>query len=129
MSNNIDLDKFNHLEVTLDVEKILKKYGRQAAKELKQNPSVSPRIKEHRKTNEYFSTWQSRYDKGTHTAVVYNKKNGRLTYLLENGHFITNKRGGLGWAKPHPHISIVYDKLKSKFVADMEKVDIKVKLY
>lgn len=128
MSKEIALEDFNHLKVTVEMERIIKKYGRLARDTLKTNPSQSPRIKEHRTENEYFKTWQTRYDKGSHTSVVYNKKNGRLTYLLENGHAITNSRGGIRWTRAFPHISIAFDKHKDGFVREMRNAPIKVDL-
>ena len=122
------MEDFNHLDVTIQMEPVLKKYGRLSRDDLKSNPSRNPKIKKHRKENEYFSTWQYRYDKGQKAAVVYNKKNGRLTYLLENGHAITNRKGGIKWTRPFPHISITYDKFKDKFVEDMRKTEIDVDL-
>ena len=99
MAKEIALEDFNHLKVTIEMEEVLKKYGRLARDALKTNPSENPRIKEHRTENEYFKTWQTRYDKGSKTAIVYNKKNGRLTYLLENGHAKVN--GGRVAGIPH----------------------------
>lgn len=126
--NTIALEDFNGLNVTVQMEKIMKKYGRLSRDDLKTNPSRNPRIKEHRKENEYFSTWQYRYDKGKRAAVVYNKKNGRLTYLLENGHAITNAKGGIKWTRPFPHISVTYEKFKNKYVEDMRNAEIDVDL-
>lgn len=128
MAKEIALEDFNHLKVTIEMEEVLKKYGRLARDTLKTNPSENPRIKEHRKDNEYFKTWQTRYDKGSKTAIVYNKKNGRLTYLLENGHAITNKQGGIRWTRAFPHISIAFDKHKHSFVNEMRNVKINVDL-
>lgn len=124
--NTIALEDFNGLKATVEMEKVMKKYGRLSRDDLKSNPSRDPRIKKHRKKNEYFSTWQYRYDKGRKTAVVYNKKNGRLTYLLENGHAITNARGGIKWTRPFPHIELTYEKFKDKYVQDMRNTDIDV---
>lgn len=110
------------------MEGIIKKYGQLASADLRTNPSQNPRIKEHRTNNEYFKTWRYRYDKGSKTAIVYNKKNGRLTYLLENGHAITNAKGGIKWTRAFPHISITFDRFKGKFVEDMRKAPIKTDL-
>lgn len=124
--NEIELSQFKGIEVDIDMDSIIEKYGKQAAEYLRTNPS-NPKIKEHRKTKEYFSTWRYRYDKGIKTATVYNKQNGSLTYLLEKGHFIVNKKGGVGRAAPHPHIAPTFEKFKNKFAADMENAGIEVK--
>ena len=126
--DTIALEDFNGLNVTVQMEKIMKKYGKLSRDDLKSNPSRDPRIKKHRKENEYFSTWQYRYDKGQKAAVVYNKKNGRLTYLLENGHAITNAKGGIKWTRPFPHIENTYQKFKNKCVEDMRNAEIDVDL-
>lgn len=128
MSDEIRIEDFNHLNVTVDMEKIIKRYGRLSAEDLRSNPSRNPRIKEHRVENEYFSTWRYRFDKGQHAAIVYNKKNGRLTYLLEKGHAITNAYGGIKWTRAFPHISITFDRFKDKYARDMRNAPIKVDL-
>lgn len=110
------------------MEEIIKKYGAKSSADLRTNPSKNPRIKEHRTENEYFSTWRYRYDKGQKAAIVYNKKNGRLTYLLENGHAITNSKGGIKWTRAFPHISVTFDKFKDKYVEDMRKAKLNVEL-
>ena len=117
----IKLEDFHHLNVDIQTEKIMKKYGKLSRDELRSNPSRNPRIKKHRKYNEYFATWLYRYDKARQEAVVYNKNNGRLTYLLENGHAITNASGGIKWTRPFPHISRTYYKYKDKYIVDMRK--------
>ena len=128
MSKEIALEDFNHLKVTVEMERIIRKYGQLASADLRTNPSRTPRIKEHRTEIEYFSTWRARYDKGSKTSVVYNKKNGRLTYLLENGHAITNAKGGIKWTRAFPHISITFDRFKDRYVRDMRKAPINVDL-
>lgn len=124
----IALKDFHHLKVTVEMEDIIKKYGRLSRDDLKENPSRNPRIKEHRQKNEYFSTWQYRYDKGQKAAIVYNKKNGRLTYLLENGHAITNTKGGIKWTRAFPHIEYTFAKFKDQYVRDMRNAEIDVDL-
>lgn len=128
--DSINIEDFNSLKVTIPMEKVIKKYGRKAAAELRGNPSEKEAfgIKKHRVTNEYFSTWRSRFDKGSHTSIVYNKKNGRLTYLLEKGHAITNAKGGIKWTRPHKHISVVYDKFKGGYIKEMKRLDVRVDL-
>ena len=124
--SSIALEDFNHLNVTIEMEEVLKKYARLSRDDLKSNPSRNPKIKKHRKQDEYFSTWRYRYDKGRKAAIVYNKKNGRLTYLLENGHAITNAKGGIKWTRPFPHIQYTFDRFKGKFVEDMRKTKMDV---
>ena len=42
---------------------------------------------------------------------VYNAgKEWRLAHLIENGHLIVNKKGGIGWSPPRPHIKPAYQK-------------------
>ncbi len=128
MAKEIALEDFHHLKVTVEMEQIIKKYGALSSEDLRGNPSRNPRIKEHRKENEYFKTWRYRYDKGQKAAIVYNKQNGRLTYLLENGHAITNSKGGIKWTRAFPHISITFDKFKDRYVRDMRNAKLNVDL-
>lgn len=58
-------------------------------------------------------------------GVVWNKPNWQLTWLLERGHLITNKVGGVGWASPQAHIFPTAEKMIPKFIRDMEKAKIK----
>lgn len=57
------------------------------------------------KTGDYAKGWATKATR--EGAVVYNKTDGQLTHLLENGHVIRNKKGTYGRAPAHPHIAPV----------------------
>lgn len=85
---------------------------------------LSPKGKNSRK-DKYFRGWTYKMNKKTHSAIVYNATNYRLTHLLENGHFIVNRKDGkLGWVAPRPHIQKAFDIVAPKFVERMTKCPI-----
>lgn len=114
-----DIEKIKNFKAEINYVSILKEYGKKTTDQLKRNPG---NFDKHRKNKEYSSTWRNKTEKiGTVTeTVVYNKSNGSLTHLLENGHLIVNKHGSVGWAAPHPHISKVFDDIKDDFVRAIE---------
>lgn len=57
---------------------------------------------------------------------VWNQTDWQLTWLLENGHLIVNKRGGVGWASAVPHIQQAIDFVRPQFIADMERAEIDI---
>ena len=82
----------------------------------------------HRSTKSYSAGWTVKVEarsKEDVYAQVYNKTNWQLTWLLENGHLIVNKRGGVGWSAPRKHIEPTYDKQAKKFIDDMKNIEIK----
>lgn len=128
MARYYDIEKIKKFDVKLDYSDIFKQYGELTTSKLKNNPA---HLKKHRRRKEYSSTWQCKTEKigDVLTTTVYNAKNGPLTYLLENGHLIVNKKGGVGWAAPKPHISTVFDEVKNGFIRAVEtrtKIDIEI---
>ena len=82
-----------------------------------------------RKNGSYREGWTIR--KGTKKDdesfyEVWNKTNYQLTHLLENGHIIANKKGGVGWASARPHIQKSVEYVEPQFLAEMEKADVDV---
>ena len=57
---------------------------------------------------------------------VWNKDNWQLTWLLENGHLIVNKKGGVGWASAVPHIQQAVDFVRPQFIAEMQRAEIDI---
>lgn len=121
----IDIEKFNGFNAELDYTDIIDEYANITKNKLKaSSPSGN------RKTNKYKDSWvvTTKGGKGSYTATVKNDKNWQLTHLLENGHQIVNKRGGVGWASAKPHIKPTYDEIKPKFINAMtNETKIKVK--
>lgn len=82
-----------------------------------------------RKTKNYKYGWTVRQGKKTENETFYevwNKDNWQLTWLLENGHIIANKKGGVGWASARPHIQNAIDFVKPQFIAEMEKAEVNI---
>lgn len=108
--------------VEVQVEKILDSYSKEVrdatnraednvAKEfVSKLKSTSPKDTPHRRR--YAEGWAKKDEKesaGIKTVIVYNKTNGPLTHLLENGHVIKNKNGTYGRTRPIKHIAPVND--------------------
>lgn len=82
-----------------------------------------------RKNRRYPSTWRwriSENEEHLYVATVYNETNYYLTWLLENGHIIANKEGGIGWSPPVFHIEPIAREVGEKFIARMKKQGIEV---
>ena len=55
------------------------------------------------------------------SIVLYNKTDGPLTHLLENGHVIRNKKGEYGRTRPIKHIAPVNEWANSELPAEIER--------
>jgi len=63
-----------------------------------------------------------RADYGTVTGViVYNRTNGQLTHLLENGHIIRNQSGTYGRTQAIPHIKPAEEQATRELMNELEK--------
>lgn len=119
------MSEFKSFEASLDrnqINSVISKYARKSKSSLKAKAPNG-----HRKRNKYKDTFVVEIDEVNLKAKVYNKKNYRLSHLLENGHLILNKKGGIGWAAPQPHFRPTYDEIKSPFLNDMRKVKVNAK--
>lgn len=65
-------------------------------------------------------TKNRRYRSKVAVAIIHNPKKYRLTHLLEKGHLITNKKGGVGFAAPFPHFRPAFDKWSYAFYTDLK---------
>lgn len=84
-----------------------------------------------RKTKKYKDGWaikKGRKTKNQYYAEVWNETNWQLTHLLENGHLIVNKKGGVGWAEARPHIQKALDSVKPQFISEMEQAELNLKI-
>lgn len=118
------LNKISGLECSIEFKEIIDYYGKKTAEILRQ---TSPQGNRGRYTP-YFAGWTFHIDKkadDNYGGKVWNETNYQLTYLLENGHLIVNKIGGVGWASPHPHINKAFQKVKDPFVKAMKNAEIK----
>ncbi len=125
--SNIKLNDFNGFDIKIDYKDIIDEY---AGKTQKLLTLYSPK-RSFRRNNNYASTWVVKEEnrgkggkKNEYGAVVWNEKNYRLTHLLENGHLIVNKKGGVGWASANPHIDRVYRNVKQPFINAMERAKV-----
>lgn len=117
-----DLLKVKDVKVDIEYKDILEKYSKQTVETLK-SPSVSPHSDRPGRATPYRLGWgvtERTYRTG-YRHTVWNKTNWQLTHLLENGHFITNKEGGIAWAEPKPHIEPTYNRIEPKFIRAMRK--------
>ncbi len=120
-----NLESINGIKITIDYEKIVRKYAKKAQDKLKQHPSVSPSSGRPNRVTPYWAGWDvsEKARKGSLRDTVWNRTNWQLTHLLENGHFITNG-GALRWSPPHKHIRPTFTEIKPQYVRAMKKVKI-----
>lgn len=120
------LEKFKSLNVEIKYEDIIDKYSTECAEDIKR---LSPK-----KSGKYADGWTttklSRKSKGVerYGVRVYNATSYQLTHLLENGHLIVNKIGGVGWASAKPHIDPAFQSIKQPFIRAMENANIDVEI-
>ena len=122
---NIDLMKVTDVKGSVEYSKIIKKYGQKTV-DILRSPNVSPRSGRAGRKTPYYLGWTPRHTKITRgeRVTVWNETNWQLTHLLENGHLITNRKSGLAWVSPRPHIYPTYRKVKPQFIKAMEKAKI-----
>lgn len=125
----INIKDFKELIVDLGYEDIIDKYADKAVKKLKNTNAFNTKPRKKRPGEEYKKTWGlkiTRDKKGFYEVRVWNEKNWQLTHLLENGHQIVNKKGGVGWASAHAHIEPTWNELKNPFINEMKNLPIKL---
>lgn len=124
--SNIKLSKFDGFKIEIEYKNIIDKYSNDTVKYLKR---TSP-VRKTSRANNYASGWDTKKEsknKGEYGVVVWNATNYQLTHLLEKGHLIVNKKGGVGWASPRPHIDNAYQHIKQPFINAMENAKISFK--
>lgn len=121
------IEDFHSISVELvGMADIVRKNAEEAEHTLKTRP-----VWEHnRRNNTYNSTWDTEFYRDEHepVAIVRNRNNWQLTWLLENGHLIVNKKGGVGYAHGVNHIHKTFDEQKETFIDDMKDIGIKVNI-
>lgn len=130
----VQMKKFKGIEVKLNLDEIIDKNAKYMVEVLKR-PNYSPRSKRPRRDKAYWKGWgyDSDYKGEEIGAVIWNKTNWQLTWLLENGHIINNQIGaahGLGWSPPKKHIYPSYLAMKSSYQHDIKtklKGEVKLK--
>ena len=124
-----NLMKIRDFKSEVIYDDILKDFGKDTV-DLLRSPGVSPHSdRPNRKTPYRLGwTWEDHVYQHGERVTVWNETNWQLTHLLENGHFITNRRGGIAWSEPKPHIKPTYNRMRPKFVKAMRKSKIETKL-
>lgn len=120
------LENFNKLEVNIKFKEVIDKYAKDTVQGLKRKSPVG----RNSRSSHYRDGWtivvDDKFTKrktGIELAYgvrVWNATKYQLTHLLEKGHLIVNKKGGVGWASAKPHIDVVYQQIKEPFIRAME---------
>lgn len=121
-SKYLPLDKFKGFKVSIDAEKIILDNAQQCCDDIKA-------YCESKGWHEYADGWVVDVYRKTKQAVVHNRDHYRLTHLLEKGHLITNKKGGVGFTAPFPHIRPAFDRARPKYIEDIKNKTIIVVNY
>lgn len=124
-----DLMKIKTVKGKIDYTAIIKEYGQKTV-DILRSPNVSPRSGRAGRKTPYYLGWTPRYTKITTSerVTVWNQTNWQLTHLLENGHFITNRKDGLKWSAPIKHIRPTYRVVKPRFIRAMKKAKINIEI-
>lgn len=131
MARKINIKDFHEIKVRFpNLNEVIYKHSLATANDLRRNPYQ--KWETHRLKPQYNAGWRiemTEDNKKRTVGTVYNKKWYMMTWLLENGHFIVNKKNGVGWAYPHSHIRDSYEKNSVLFKKDMEtKLNVEVDL-
>lgn len=121
---NISLEKFRGLKAKLNFEKIQHKYSNKTKNIL---IATSPKSGRAGRATPYYSGWIVTVEATKHgyQDTVWNETNWQLTHLLENGHFIANRKS-LGWSAPRKHIKPAYLEIRDPYINAMRKVKVEV---
>lgn len=108
--NEYDRDMKRKVNTSVD------KVGKEAVQKLK---DTSPK-----KTGDYAKGWRLKRERGRNginDVTIHNATEYRLTYLLENGHVIRNKKGTYGRTSGRKHIKPVEEYFNSEVVEEIER--------
>lgn len=118
---DIKLDNFKGLSFKIDMKQPIETYSNKCKE-------IVSRLSPEGKRGKYEKGWRvklSELRNGDVMAEVWNATDWQLTHLLENGHIIVNKKGGVGWASGDGHIEQSYQEVKQPFIEAMKNVVIK----
>lgn len=124
MADTIEVQMKDILEdASKEVRRAAAEAGDKTAKEAKQKlKNTSPKGSPHRR--KYAEGWAIKREKtgtGIPVVTVYNRTNGPLTHLLENGHMIVNAKGTYGRTRPIKHIEPVNEWAQTALPENFEK--------
>lgn len=118
------LENFNKLEVNIKFKEVIDKYAKDTVQGLKRKSPVG----RNSRSSHYRDGWTIVVIEPAYGVRVWNEDKYSLTHLLEKGHLIVNKRGGVGWASARPHIDVVYQQIKDPFIRAMENAKKEVEI-
>lgn len=121
MAKDIKLEDFKGFKVDINFDEIAKKNADELAKKINQN------IQSEGWTGTYANSWdvvERKYSKDT--SYIVRSKVYQLSHLLENGHMIVNKKSGVGWSAPRPHIMPAYRVQRDQFLREVDNIDVKL---
>ena len=122
--SDTNIEDFNGFEFEIDYKSVMDMYSDRCL-----NIVIEKSPKGKRKSNKYADGWvaDAKDTKTGYEVEIKNKTNYQLTHLLENGHLIVNKRGGVGWSPAKPHIQASFDAIKNQYLNAMENVKVTIK--
>ena len=117
---DIKLENFNGFVLEMDFDKIAKEHAEELARKINSN------ISKEGWGGKYADSWEVAQRKDVY---IVHSTAYQLSHLLENGHLIVNKKGGVGWSAPRPHIKPAVNMEIPAFIKDVEnmKIDLKEK--
>lgn len=118
----MNIKDFKGFDVEIDLNPITKKHAHKLAKQINQN------IAGRKWTGNYANSWtvNEKDAKPFNVYTVYTDEY-RLTHLLENGHLIVNKKGGVGWSAPRPHVKESAQKEIESFKREVSHIKVKLR--
>lgn len=114
------LDNFSGMAVEIKYKDITEKYANECVERLRNIDWETHRLR--KPYNEGWTVIEK-----PNGCIVWNETNWQLTWLLENGHLITNARGKPGRAAPFPHIRPTFESVKGAFIHDVQHAPLKTK--
>lgn len=116
------LENFKGFNIDIDFDRIAKEHAEHLAEEI--NANISRQGWE----GDYANSWGvTKRQRGDKTTFIVHSSAYRLSHLLENGHLIVNKNGGVGWSAPRKHIKPAVDNELPSFYRDVENIKINLK--
>lgn len=124
MADTIEIQMKQVLEsASKEVRRAAAEAGDKTAKEAVQKlKNTSPKGSPHKRR--YAEGWAMKREKsnsGVPVVTVYNRTNGQLTHLLENGHVVANAKGTYGRTNGIKHIAPVNDWAQTALPENFEK--------
>ena len=116
---NIKLEDFKGFKIEMNFDEIAEKHAKALAEQINSNASKHG-------WGDYAKSWTvtKKRIKGEDAFIVHSTIY-QLAHLLEKGHLIVNKKGGVGWSAPREHIKPASDYEVKAFYDDVKNMKIK----